>query len=91
MEGYIYFDEIPESCFWCDLNNCHFCNLTHTNIEKYYWEVNERPKDCPILSLPGEIEKDNTTANADYTKGWNSYHEIVVEQDEKLCKELYGE
>ena len=46
-KGIIVLDEIPCSCYKCEMHNYHFCNLTGDCIEEYM-NKEERPDNCPI-------------------------------------------
>jgi len=42
--------EMPNSCYDCDLNNYHFCNITGNLIEKN-WDDGTRADDCPLIEI----------------------------------------
>lgn len=43
--------DTPENCYYCELNNYHFCNVTGNNIKEYL-ATEYRPKWCPLSPLP---------------------------------------
>ena len=44
-------ENIPGSCFDCDLHNYHFCDLTGNCIEQNY-DDSTRAEDCPLEEVP---------------------------------------
>lgn len=42
--------EMPESCYDCDLNNYHFCDITGNLIESNR-DDGTRADDCPLIEI----------------------------------------